>query len=70
MGLRVYSARLSNENIAVVDKSTNQLQFYKNDSYFPALKLNSTFDIVMLRDLLNDAYPPEVYSLDSDVRVR
>ncbi|MNR93686.1 hypothetical protein D3C72_247440 [compost metagenome] len=60
--LNVLSVALKSGEFAFVDKSNNCFQFYNRDGQALAAKLNSLFDIITLRDLLNDAYPPEVYA--------
>lgn len=68
--LNVLSVALQSGEIALVDTSKHCFQIYNRFGTAPAAKLNSIFDIVALRDLLNDAYPPEVYKSADNLRMR
>lgn len=70
MKQHVYSVELGKGDTAILDKGRDVLQVYTRERTVPSLKLTSTFDIVALRDLLNDAYPLEVYGNAKDVRVQ
>ncbi|MNN82453.1 hypothetical protein D3C81_1993910 [compost metagenome] len=63
------SVELKSGEIAIVDKGCNNFQIYNRGGQAPAAKLKSLFDIITLRDLLNDAYPVEDYS-HAQVRMR
>lgn len=68
--INVLSIGLKSGEIAIVDKGKKTFQIYNKDSGVAATKIMSIFDIVTLRDLLNDAYPPEEYNIENKVRVR
>lgn len=59
--LNVFCANLKGGNLIIADKGRANMAIYPAGSQNPVFKLNSAFDILALRDLLNDAYPPEVY---------
>ncbi|WP_433943504.1 hypothetical protein [Paenibacillus sp. SN-8-1] len=63
------SVELKSGEIAIVDKGRKSFQIYNRGEQAPAAKLKSLFDIITLRDLLNDAYPVEDYS-HAQVRVQ
>lgn len=46
----------------VVDKAKHKLTITLPQFTKPIVQVNNVFDIIAVRDLLNDAYPPEVYS--------
>lgn len=60
--INILSTALKTGEIAIVDKGKKTFQIYNKNSDVAATKIMSIFDIVTLRDLLNDAYPPEEYS--------
>ncbi|GIO63539.1 hypothetical protein [Paenibacillus cineris] len=59
--VNILSTALKTGDIAIVDKGKKTFQIYNKNSEVASTKLMSIFDIVTLRDLLNDAYPPEEY---------
>lgn len=69
-GLNVFCANLASGELVITDKQQDSLVIYREGAQFPSVKLTSTFDILALRDLLNDAYPPEVFKVDKVCRVQ
>jgi len=59
--VNILSTALKTGDIAIVDKGKKTFQIYNKNSDVASTKLMSIFDIVTLRDLLNDAYPPEEF---------
>lgn len=68
-GLKVFCVNFKNGSLIVADKGRAQMEIYPSGSKKATFKLNSAFDILALRDLLNDAYPPEVFKNDPVRRV-
>lgn len=68
-GLNVFCANLKGGNLIIADNGRARMEIYPSGSQNPVFKLNSAFDIMALRDLLNDAYPPEVFKNDQVRRV-
>lgn len=60
-GLNVFCTNLKSGSLIVADKSKCSMMIYPAGAKNPAFKLNNAFDIIAFRDLLNDAFPPEVY---------
>lgn len=60
--VNVLALRLPNDIQVVIDKKNGKLNVYPPQLGRPLLKIESLFDILAIRDLLNDAYPPEVYT--------
>ncbi|MDN4069978.1 hypothetical protein QYF50_18915 [Paenibacillus vini] len=68
-GLKVFCANLKSGSLIVTDKGRASMEIYPAGSKKAVFKLNSAFDILAIRDLLNDAYPPEVFKHDPVRRV-
>lgn len=68
--LNILCANLASGELVITDKQQESLVIYHEGAQFPSVKLTSTFDIIALRDLLNDAYPPEVFKIDKVCRVQ
>ncbi|OMF54711.1 hypothetical protein BK138_16280 [Paenibacillus rhizosphaerae] len=68
--INILSTALKTGEIAIVDKGKKTFQIYNKNSDVAATKIMSIFDIVTLRDLLNDAYPPEEFNFDKNVRMQ
>ncbi|MDQ0091623.1 hypothetical protein J2T12_005063 [Paenibacillus anaericanus] len=67
--LNAFCVNLKSGQLIVADKQRGSLLIYPAGAKSPVVKLNSVFDIIAVRDLLNDAFPPEVYN-SGDVRMR
>jgi hypothetical protein len=57
------------ENVTV-EKSQNQLEFYTASQASPLFKTSGIRNILAIRDLLNDAYPVEMYGSEKEMRMR
>lgn len=66
----VLSVQLGSSETAILDKQNHKLQIYDKSGNIPILKLYRIVDLVVLRDLLNDAYPVDMYVLEKDMQVR
>lgn len=62
--INLFSVRLKGRELIVADRPKGSLVIYPPGHTAPAIKVHSVFDIIALRDLLNDAFPPEVYKHD------
>lgn len=62
--LNAFCVNLKSGSLIVVDKSKGSMLIYPAGAKNPIFKFNSVFDIIALRDLLNDAFPPEAYRHD------
>lgn len=60
----MFSTLLKGGEVIVADKSKCRFMIYQPGHTLASFKLNSVFDIIALRDLLNDAFPPEAYRHD------
>lgn len=60
----IFSTYLKGGELIVADKSKCRFMIYQPGHTLAYFKLKSAFDIIELRDLLNDAFPPEVYRND------
>ena len=58
--MNVYSAKVGKET-AIIDKKAHKLEVYKPETAFPELRVRGLFDILVLRDLILDAYPVSEY---------
>jgi len=65
----ILALRLPNDSQVIIDKKNGKLNVYPHQLGRPVLKVESLFDILAIRDILNDAYPPEVYVSDNMRRV-
>lgn len=63
-GLHVFCATLGKGEMVIADKQKGSLVIYPDGSQSPVVNLKSTVDIIILRDLLNDAFSPEVYKIE------
>lgn len=66
--MRTLGVPLRNNRIATLEKGSNTLQVDSGSNTI--IKVVGVFDLVALRDLLNDAYPMEVYKSGKDMRMR
>ncbi|OAB27845.1 hypothetical protein PMSD_23030 [Paenibacillus macquariensis subsp. defensor] len=66
--MRTLGVPLRNDRVATLEKGSNTLQIDSGSKIL--IKVVGVFDLVALRDLLNDAYPVEVYVSGKDMRVR
>lgn len=57
--MNIFSARTARGDFIALDKQLKRLVVYGEQGNGYKLKIDSEFDILSLRDLLNDAYPPE-----------
>lgn len=58
--VKILSAKVGKET-AIIEKKVDKLEVYKPGAAFPNLRVIGMFDILALRDLLNDAYPVSMY---------
>ena len=58
--VNILSAKVGKET-AIIDKKADKLEVYKKEAAFPDLRVRGLFDILALRDLINDAYPVSEY---------
>lgn len=58
--MRTLGVPLRNDRVATLEKGSNTLQIDSGSKII--IKVVGVFDLVALRDLLNDAYPVEVYA--------
>lgn len=63
-GSSVICATLASGELIIANKDLEKLMIYRDGAEHPTVKLTSLFDILALRDLLNDAYPPGVLKID------
>lgn len=68
--MNILSIALKTGEIAIVDKGKKTFQICNKNSGVATTKLMSIFDILTIRDLLNDAYPPEEYNFEDSMRMR
>ncbi|OAB35672.1 hypothetical protein PMSD_11710 [Paenibacillus macquariensis subsp. defensor] len=66
--MRTLGVPLRNDRVATLEKGSNTLQIDSGSKIL--IKVVGVFDLVALRDLLNDAYPVGVYVSGKDMRVR
>lgn len=62
--LNVFCVNLQSGSLIVTDKLKGHMSIYRAGAKKPIFKVSSAFDIIALRDLLNDAYPPEEIRYD------
>lgn len=60
----MFSIYLKGGEVIVADRKKCRFMIYQPGHTLASFKLNSAFDIIALRDLLNDAFPVEVYKND------
>lgn len=58
-GVNIFSVRTAKGDFVVLDKQLKRLVVYGDNGDKYKLKIDGKFDILAVRDLLNDAYPPE-----------
>ncbi len=67
--VNLFSIRLKGRELIVADRPRGNLMIYPPGHTAPSIKVHSVFDIIALRDLLNDAFPPEDFRYDPVRRV-
>ncbi|WMT42803.1 hypothetical protein RE628_11250 [Paenibacillus sp. D2_2] len=60
----VFCTELSKGDDVILDKDQEVLLIYRDGFEVPKVKLDNLSDMLALRNLLNDAYPPEVLKTD------
>ncbi len=65
----LFSVRLKGRELIVADRPKGSLVIYPPGHNAPSIRIRSVFDIIALRDLLNDAFPPEEFRYDPVRRV-
>jgi len=68
--VNVLSVCFGKSETAVLDKSQNLLEIHTASQAKPIFIASGIKNALKLRDLLNDAYPVEVYVSGKDMRVR
>jgi len=66
--MRTLGVPLRNNRIATLEKGTNTLQIDSGSKII--IKVVGVFDLVALRDLLNDVYPVESYPIEAYKKVK
>lgn len=60
-GINAFCVNMKSGSLVVADKAKGNMSIFPAGAKNPVFKLNSVFDIIALRDLLNDVYPQDVY---------
>lgn len=62
--LNAFCVNIKSGILIAVDKSKGTMLIYPAGANSPIFKFNSVFDIIAVRDLLNDAFPVEDFKYD------
>lgn len=65
--MNIFSVCFGKTETAVLDKSQNLLEIHTVSEDKPVFIASGTKNMLKLRDILNDAYPVEVYQLKGNV---
>ncbi len=65
----IFTVALKNGEVVFADRTKCRFMIYPPGHTSASFNLKSAFDIIALRDLLNDAFPPEDFRYDPVRRV-